>query len=661
MLPQRLFPALLVALLAGWAGIASAFTMSEIQVRENGKKGFRAGIAVQLGHEEKIVGVSVGSPADYSLLGLFRPQFVETLVPTILFSSQETRLQLESDLPMPGEVLDLLLRVSSNHHTHFPVFRINLKQPAIQSPSPEIAKEKPPREIKTASPLKNPTPAPKKRPATAKKAQPHTPERPLAPADPPPATPATGPDPPANPPITRKRSYGPVREGEHLTSISIKIRRRIGYSVYQVMWAVFKINRSHFNRDNMNGLQAGAILNLPSSGEISRVNNRQAQTALKLHNRIWQGLPVLQAVPENLISHPVGPPEIPPQPVKKPSVTIATEDLHPPPPGPPPEEITDQEHEEEEAVATQKPVLRPLPEKEAPEPVPLARDKPPIPTREPPPIWKPIPETVPADIVPPAAPPPVTKLAPEPTVAPIPVEPTTKTVSKPATPALPEPQAEPAPAPTAPVSSTLETDQAPRSADQTELPVGEKSSRLEAILEQLQLLTRILEGHQKQRERLDQRITAMEQARKEWDAIEGRLVTLEQNEKQRPSIPVATAPAPGQHQQDTKQLLWLGIFYALSGTLMAAGVTWFGRRWNRADHWDNLQHLLKVTAEQNPEKLKEALEKTEPDSQGPFVPSTRGRRLNVVTPPVVKKTVADNLEATVAMAAKLKSMNNKNG
>ncbi len=87
-----------------------------------------------------------------------------------------------------------------------------------------------------------------------------------------------------NPP--ESQTYGPVRWDENLSSVVRKVQSEDSpWSLAQYAVALWKKNRDGFSRDNMSGLRAGTILDLPSADEIGAISVHDASEEF---DRQWQ-------------------------------------------------------------------------------------------------------------------------------------------------------------------------------------------------------------------------------------------------------------------------------------------------------------------------------------------------------------------------------------
>ena len=71
--------------------------------------------------------------------------------------------------------------------------------------------------------------------------------------------------------------YGPVRRGESLSTISEGIFLGTDLSMHQVVWALYKANPQAFVRGNINHLEVGAQLKVPSEAEMLALPSPQAR------------------------------------------------------------------------------------------------------------------------------------------------------------------------------------------------------------------------------------------------------------------------------------------------------------------------------------------------------------------------------------------------
>ncbi|MBF0181592.1 MAG: hypothetical protein HQM03_16340 [Magnetococcales bacterium] len=314
---RRIAIAVLAGLVAFRAGDASAFEVGDIAILNAPTQRFHAEIPLRMGENEEIKSVRVGKAVDYKVLGLNRAPLLDAIEASTQITDKGPRILLTSREPLPRKSFDLLLQVSSSKHTNFPVFRIKPEpaspkqeeaaapvnkpetnaglspdkvalpggpdgQPAeAKEPAGETRKDKAPKSAKKSAERQEKTPpAEEKKPEEKKPAQ--VKESPPAGAEEPPVR--SGEQARLGPKPLR---YGPVREGENLTTIANALRQK-GVSNFQIMVAIFERNADHFLASNMNNLISGGVLNVPSLEEIRSIKDRDARIQTMAHLKIWK-------------------------------------------------------------------------------------------------------------------------------------------------------------------------------------------------------------------------------------------------------------------------------------------------------------------------------------------------------------------------------------
>ncbi|MBF0212406.1 MAG: hypothetical protein HQM00_02440 [Magnetococcales bacterium] len=166
---------------------------------------------------------------------------------------------------------------------------------------------------------------------------------------------------------------------------------------------------------------------------------------------------------------------------------------------------------------------------------------------------------------------------------------------------------------------------------------------LENILVRLQgqlgELTEILKTSQMQQVKLESRVSNLELARSDNEALSGRVAALEKALRETVPGSMPASPAEG----SSPPFGWLGAIFALAGLLVAGGLAWLGRRWNRQAQQDGLKQLLAVTAKEYPEVARDILRQITPNRNEPFIPSIHSGKLDGVPPPPGKKVVNGDL------------------
>ncbi|WP_083900557.1 FimV/HubP family polar landmark protein [Thiolinea disciformis] len=83
-------------------------------------------------------------------------------------------------------------------------------------------------------------------------------------------------------------TYGPVTANETLWSVAAKLNPDPSISVEQTMLALYNYNPHAFNSRNINTLQKGAYLTLPSIDDIKRYNRNATLRDIAQQNRAWR-------------------------------------------------------------------------------------------------------------------------------------------------------------------------------------------------------------------------------------------------------------------------------------------------------------------------------------------------------------------------------------
>ncbi|MBF0308339.1 MAG: hypothetical protein HQL56_02260 [Magnetococcales bacterium] len=220
-------------------------------------------VRVQLDKGETLEQVQLGTEFDYQLLQLRRSPWIDQ----VGISSRKGRghwlLRFSAPPPPSGEEWPLLLKVVTNQRSHFPV--VALKRAA----------------------------------------------RPVAPVAEAPAALS----PPLSPPLPGK-TYGPIRDGENLTTVARDFLPASRGSIFQAMALIWQYNPERFIGGNMNALKAGSVLIMPPAAEVRAMPENQARQLRDRHREAWlKGEPVSlemaspkPALPESVAVKPTRPP-----------------------------------------------------------------------------------------------------------------------------------------------------------------------------------------------------------------------------------------------------------------------------------------------------------------------------------------------------------------
>ncbi len=83
-------------------------------------------------------------------------------------------------------------------------------------------------------------------------------------------------------------TYGPVRGGDTLWRIASRITPDASASVNQMMIALLRLNPEAFLRGNINLVKRGAVLRIPSRGDIEALSRAEALAEVRRQHQLWQ-------------------------------------------------------------------------------------------------------------------------------------------------------------------------------------------------------------------------------------------------------------------------------------------------------------------------------------------------------------------------------------
>lgn len=130
--------------------------------------------------------------------------------------------------------------------------------------------------------------------------------------------------------IAEAGSYGPVKKGETLTAIASQLKPE-GYSLEQMLVALYQSNAQAFSGKNMHRLKTGQILRVPEEQQIASVGRAEARHELKAHTADWNAYRQKLAA---AVGEAPAPKDEAPKQIAKGKITTAVEDKAAPPPAP---------------------------------------------------------------------------------------------------------------------------------------------------------------------------------------------------------------------------------------------------------------------------------------------------------------------------------------
>ncbi|MGE8219436.1 MAG: FimV/HubP family polar landmark protein [Stenotrophomonas acidaminiphila] len=228
--------------------------------------------------------VGLASAATFERVGLSRP---EGLVGELQFQfAQDAQgravVRVTSATPVQVPALSFLIEVDWGQGrlvreysalVAAPEAATAVAEPVIEAPAAApsnlIVREPAPLPASAPTPTATPKPAPATATATV---------APAAATRPAPVSQATAPD----------GTLAPVRSGQTLSGIAGQLARDNGVSLDQAMVALLRANPEAFIRGNVNLLRQGAVLRVPESGELQRIDSAAARVLVREHVAQWR-------------------------------------------------------------------------------------------------------------------------------------------------------------------------------------------------------------------------------------------------------------------------------------------------------------------------------------------------------------------------------------
>lgn len=268
----------LIFAIAAFATSASAVSLGKIDVASHLGEPFYAEVPLSLDEGEVIstVYVELATPADYRILEVYRDQALNAIRADVENDSRGTRIELTSRSAMDAPFFNLVLKVRQGRATHYKKYPVFLDLPRAAQPA------------KQAAPLPSVTVEDAEQApvvATVVPVQPMVEQEVAAEETSAASTtfkPYDG--------WARTSHYGPMVYGDTLSTVADRLRVDSRYTRNQVMVALFEKNRSKFEQDNVNLIQAGTHLDVPMAEEIERIRPEQALSVIKEHNQRWREL-----------------------------------------------------------------------------------------------------------------------------------------------------------------------------------------------------------------------------------------------------------------------------------------------------------------------------------------------------------------------------------
>ena len=269
----------LIIAMAVFSTHAGAVSLGKIDVASHLGEPFYAEVPLTLDEGEVITTVTVelAEPTDYRILEVYRDRALQLVRADVESDSRGNRVEISSRNVIDAPFFNLVLKVRQGRATHFKKYPVFLDLPRAAAPVKEAAPVPSVSVDRVASQAEEPT-------VTAIQSMPAEVSEPAAEEaqTPAPFTPHDQ--------WARASHYGPMVYGDTVSTVADRLRLDARYSRNQVMVALFEKNRSKFDNDNINLIQAGTHLDVPMADEVERIAPDQALSIMKEHNQRWREL-----------------------------------------------------------------------------------------------------------------------------------------------------------------------------------------------------------------------------------------------------------------------------------------------------------------------------------------------------------------------------------
>lgn len=241
---------------------AQAVSLGKIEVASKLGEPFYAEVPLNLDSGEKIgaVDVNIAAASEYRILEVYFDPALKAIRAEVESDKRGNRVKLTSTAGIDSPFFNLVLRVRYDRATHFKKYPVFLDLPkAMRAPA---AHQAAPAAVK-------PEPVAKSAPvATAGESHAFKPYDGWA----------------------RTGRYGPMVYGDTISTVADRLRIDERYTKPQVMVALFEKNRSKFSQNNINLINAGSFLKVPTAAEVEQHSPEQALEVLREQERRWHEL-----------------------------------------------------------------------------------------------------------------------------------------------------------------------------------------------------------------------------------------------------------------------------------------------------------------------------------------------------------------------------------
>lgn len=266
---------------------AYAVSLGKFDVASHLGEPFFGEVALNLDANEKAsdLTIEVASPTDYRILEVFRDTSLNLLQTDVKTDARGSRVELKSESAIESPFFNLVLKIRQGRSTHFKKFPVFLELPnsaSAQAPAPQpqvkpVVQTMAPEEAAPAveNPLQEESDA--QQVAAEKETAGQVDIQPTEAFK-------------AFDNWARTARYGPMVFGDTITTVAKRIQVDDRFTKQQVMMALYEKNRSKFSQNNINLIEAGTYLDVPTAAEVERISPSMARQMLQEQNKAWKTL-----------------------------------------------------------------------------------------------------------------------------------------------------------------------------------------------------------------------------------------------------------------------------------------------------------------------------------------------------------------------------------
>lgn len=271
------------------AGQAGAVALGKIEVTSHLGETFFAEAPLQLDAGEKVsdVTVEMAAPSDYQILEVFRDPALNNLSVDIVNDLRGPRAVISSNQAVDTPYFNLVLKLRHGHATNFKKYPVFLDLPEqVRPAAPEPVQPAPVEEVQPVQEV----PAVSAVDISPVETAPVYEPAPVTDTVEEAAIEPTGSE--FNPydGWARTSRYGPMVRGDTVTTVARRLRVDERYTLNQVMVGLFNKNKDKFRENNINLINAGTYLNVPSAAEVESIPASQAEALIKQQEQNWKNL-----------------------------------------------------------------------------------------------------------------------------------------------------------------------------------------------------------------------------------------------------------------------------------------------------------------------------------------------------------------------------------